>query len=104
VAEVTGSSVTRVGGAWAVGPFRPAAAPVEARLCRGDPEHDTEPLPYADVTDGTDGTDGTDQLVQALNTLPTTFVDGPMRALAEWVTRFGDDLVEAQERMRMVHA
>jgi hypothetical protein len=48
------------------GPLVPAAAPAEARLCRGDPERDTEPLPYADLTDGTG------QLVQALNALPTT--------------------------------
>ena len=39
----------------------------------------------------------------ALTSLGRTFVDGPMRALAEWVTRFGDDLFEAQEHMRKVH-
>ncbi|MFC7532941.1 winged helix-turn-helix transcriptional regulator [Actinoplanes sp. GCM10030250] len=35
----------------------------------------------------------------ALTSLGRTFVDGPMRALGEWVTRYGDELFEAQERM-----
>jgi DNA-binding HxlR family transcriptional regulator len=34
----------------------------------------------------------------ALTPLGQTFVDGPMRALAEWITRYGDELFEAQER------
>ncbi|GIF14217.1 HxlR family transcriptional regulator [Actinoplanes teichomyceticus] len=38
----------------------------------------------------------------ALTPLGRAFVDGPMRALAAWVTRFGDELVETQERMRRV--
>jgi DNA-binding HxlR family transcriptional regulator len=38
----------------------------------------------------------------ALTPLGCTFIDGPMRALAEWVTQFGDELFEAQERTRMV--
>jgi DNA-binding HxlR family transcriptional regulator len=33
----------------------------------------------------------------ALTALGRTFADGPMRALAEWVVQYGDDLVEAQE-------
>jgi DNA-binding HxlR family transcriptional regulator len=39
-----------------------------------------------------------------LTPLGRTFVDGPMRALAEWITRYGDDLFEAQERTRMAYA
>ncbi|MFI5841431.1 winged helix-turn-helix transcriptional regulator [Catenuloplanes sp. NPDC051500] len=34
----------------------------------------------------------------ALTPLGHTFIDGPMRALGEWVTRFGDELLDAQER------
>ncbi|MEU7589509.1 helix-turn-helix domain-containing protein [Micromonospora sp. NPDC049230] len=37
----------------------------------------------------------------ALTPLGRTFADGPMRALAEWVTRHGDELFEAQEQMRL---
>ncbi|GIM96817.1 winged helix-turn-helix transcriptional regulator [Paractinoplanes toevensis] len=33
----------------------------------------------------------------ALTPLGRTFADGPMRALATWVTRYGDDLFAAQE-------
>jgi DNA-binding HxlR family transcriptional regulator len=40
----------------------------------------------------------------ALTPLGRTFVDGPMRALAEWITRYGDELFEAQERMPMAYA
>jgi DNA-binding HxlR family transcriptional regulator len=32
----------------------------------------------------------------ALTPLGRTFADGPMRALADWVVRYGDELVEAQ--------
>jgi DNA-binding HxlR family transcriptional regulator len=35
----------------------------------------------------------------ALTPLGRTFADGPMRALAEWVVQYGDELVEAQERI-----
>jgi DNA-binding HxlR family transcriptional regulator len=34
----------------------------------------------------------------ALTALGRTFADGPMRALAEWVVKHGDELVEAQEQ------
>ncbi|MFY1700730.1 winged helix-turn-helix transcriptional regulator [Micromonospora sp. WMMA1923] len=34
----------------------------------------------------------------ALTLLGRTFTDGPMRALAEWINRYGDELFEAQER------
>ncbi|MFG1605792.1 winged helix-turn-helix transcriptional regulator [Actinoplanes sp. NPDC049265] len=34
----------------------------------------------------------------ALTPLGQTFADGPMRALADWVTKYGDELFEAQER------
>ncbi|MEU7756815.1 helix-turn-helix domain-containing protein [Micromonospora sp. NPDC049101] len=37
----------------------------------------------------------------ALTPLGRTFADGPMRALAEWITRYGDELFEAQEQMRL---
>jgi DNA-binding HxlR family transcriptional regulator len=40
----------------------------------------------------------------ALTPLGQTFYDGPMRALAEWITRYGDELFEVQERMRMAYA
>ena len=39
----------------------------------------------------------------ALTPLGRTFADGPMRALADWVIRYGDDLFEAQERTRMAY-
>jgi DNA-binding HxlR family transcriptional regulator len=35
----------------------------------------------------------------ALTRLGRTFADGPMRALGEWVTSYGDELFEAQESM-----
>jgi DNA-binding HxlR family transcriptional regulator len=35
----------------------------------------------------------------ALTPLGRTFADGPMRALADWVVQYGDELVEAQERI-----
>src|SRR3569833_334195 len=35
----------------------------------------------------------------ALTPLGRTFADGPMRALAEWVTTYGDELFEALETM-----
>ncbi len=38
----------------------------------------------------------------ALTPLGRSFADGPMRALGEWIVRYGDDLFEAQERTRMV--
>jgi DNA-binding HxlR family transcriptional regulator len=34
----------------------------------------------------------------ALTPLGRTFADGPMRALADWILRHGDALLEAQER------
>ena len=39
----------------------------------------------------------------ALTPLGRTFADGPMRALADWIIRYGDDFVEAQERTRMAY-
>jgi DNA-binding HxlR family transcriptional regulator len=39
----------------------------------------------------------------ALTPLGRTFADGPMRALAEWISRYGDELFEAQERMRLAY-
>ncbi|MFG2048275.1 winged helix-turn-helix transcriptional regulator [Micromonospora sp. NPDC048935] len=36
----------------------------------------------------------------SLTPLGRTFADGPMRALAEWIIRYGDELFEAQEQMR----
>jgi DNA-binding HxlR family transcriptional regulator len=39
----------------------------------------------------------------ALTPLGRTFADGPMRALAEWIIRYGDDLFEAQQRTRMAY-
>ncbi|MFB9851997.1 winged helix-turn-helix transcriptional regulator [Micromonospora andamanensis] len=39
----------------------------------------------------------------ALTPLGRTFADGPMRALADWVTRHGDELVEAQQRVRSTY-
>ncbi|WP_245730368.1 hypothetical protein [Micromonospora pallida] len=36
--------------------------------------------------------------------LGQTFADGPMRALAEWIIRYGDELFEAQERTRSAYA
>jgi DNA-binding HxlR family transcriptional regulator len=39
----------------------------------------------------------------ALTPLGRTFADGPMRALAAWIIRYGDELFEAQERTRMAH-
>jgi DNA-binding HxlR family transcriptional regulator len=38
-----------------------------------------------------------------LTSLGRTFADGPMRALAEWIGRYGDDLVEAQEQIRLAY-
>jgi DNA-binding HxlR family transcriptional regulator len=35
----------------------------------------------------------------ALTPLGRTFADGPMRALADWVVQYGDELVEARERI-----
>jgi DNA-binding HxlR family transcriptional regulator len=35
----------------------------------------------------------------ALTDLGRSFADGPMRALGEWVTRYGDELFDAQERL-----
>jgi DNA-binding HxlR family transcriptional regulator len=40
----------------------------------------------------------------ALTPLGRTFAEGPMRALADWVIRHGDELFEAQERMRLAYA
>jgi len=40
----------------------------------------------------------------ALTPLGQTFADGPMRALAEWIIRHGDELFEAQERTRLAYA
>ncbi|WP_307834303.1 winged helix-turn-helix transcriptional regulator [Paractinoplanes lichenicola] len=40
----------------------------------------------------------------ALTPLGQTFAGGPMRALADWVLRHGDELFEAQQRMRPAHA
>ncbi|WFE35302.1 helix-turn-helix domain-containing protein [Micromonospora sp. WMMD975] len=37
----------------------------------------------------------------ALTPLGRTFADGPMRALVDWVLRYGDEFFEAQERIRM---
>jgi DNA-binding HxlR family transcriptional regulator len=37
----------------------------------------------------------------ALTSLGRTFTEGPMRALAEWIIRYGDDLFEAQERLHL---
>ncbi|MEU4243510.1 helix-turn-helix domain-containing protein [Actinoplanes sp. NPDC026619] len=39
----------------------------------------------------------------ALTALGRTFTDGPMRALGEWITRYGGELFEAQERMRLAY-
>ena len=39
----------------------------------------------------------------ALTPLGRTFADGPMRALAEWIIQYGDELFEAQERTRMAY-
>jgi DNA-binding HxlR family transcriptional regulator len=39
----------------------------------------------------------------ALTPLGRTFTDGPMRALGEWITRYGDELFEAQEQMRLAY-
>jgi DNA-binding HxlR family transcriptional regulator len=38
-----------------------------------------------------------------LTPLGRTFADGPMRALAEWIIQYGDELFEAQERTRMAY-
>jgi DNA-binding HxlR family transcriptional regulator len=35
----------------------------------------------------------------ALTDLGRSFADGPMRALGAWVTEYGDELFEAQERL-----
>ena len=40
----------------------------------------------------------------ALTPLGRTFAEGPMRALADWIIRHGDELFEAQERMRLAYA
>jgi DNA-binding HxlR family transcriptional regulator len=40
----------------------------------------------------------------ALTPLGRTFADGPMRALADWIIRHGDELFEAQERIRPAYA
>ncbi|MFB6398491.1 winged helix-turn-helix transcriptional regulator [Polymorphospora lycopeni] len=40
----------------------------------------------------------------ALTPLGQTFAEGPMRALAEWIIRYGDELFEAQERTRSAYA
>jgi DNA-binding HxlR family transcriptional regulator len=40
----------------------------------------------------------------ALTPLGRSFADGPMRALAEWITRHGDDLFEAQQRIAAAYA
>ena len=40
----------------------------------------------------------------ALTPLGQSFADGPMRALAEWIIRHGDELFEAQERTRPAYA
>ena len=39
----------------------------------------------------------------ALTSLGRTFADGPMRALGEWITQYGDELFEAQERTRVAY-
>jgi DNA-binding HxlR family transcriptional regulator len=39
----------------------------------------------------------------ALTPLGRTFADGPMRALAEWIIQYGDDLFEAQEQTRVAY-
>jgi len=39
-----------------------------------------------------------------LTPLGRTFVEGPMHALGEWVTRHGDELFEAQEHVRVSSA
>jgi len=39
-----------------------------------------------------------------LTPLGRSFADGPMRALAEWITRHGDELFEAQEQMTPAYA
>jgi len=36
----------------------------------------------------------------ALTPLGRTFADGPMRALGEWITRYGDDLLRVQEQVQ----
>ncbi len=54
----------------------------------------TERLPYAESPPRVD---------YALTPLGRTFADGPMRALADWVTRHGDELFEAQQRGRSTH-
>jgi DNA-binding HxlR family transcriptional regulator len=46
---------------------------------------------------------GAPRVNYALTSLGRTFADGPMRALAEWITRYGDELFEAQERMRLAY-